>query len=231
TDFFRTLAMIGMINLPTDGPMEFYASRVAKNTDPTSRVPTLSRPSTLANLSELHSISYNSKPLPSPATREKIRFSLGLFSHRQRQPSQSYCADGRKCQDARPVSARTPSKLWEELFMRKMVNRIQGEIAIPLEHLQTMEKTFGRMNLRSRRTSRSEPNLCSEDKEKEVQLCDACSAAIDEELGVDLKRERASSDVGVEKADSESALQDIMDDLLTPSMSSAPGSTQNLCSD
>lgn len=41
--------------------------------------------------------------------------------------------------------AANPSKLWDELFMRKMVNKIQDEIASPVDHLNSMEKTFGRM--------------------------------------------------------------------------------------
>ncbi|GMR34763.1 hypothetical protein PMAYCL1PPCAC_04958, partial [Pristionchus mayeri] len=223
-------AMIGMINLPSEGPADFYASPVHIE-EPTSKLQRLGRPTALANLAQLPSMSSDSKPPPSPATREKIRYSLGLFSHRQRQPSQSYCADGRKCKDGRPVNASNPSKLWDELFMRKMVNKIESEIASPVDHLQTMEKTFGRMAVLNRQTSRSEPNLCSEDKATEARFCNACSAAIDEELGVDLKKERASSHVGVEDADSESALHDIMSDLLTQSVSSAPESTQNLCGD
>lgn len=38
------------------------------------------------------------------ANNSSFQFSLGLFSQRKRQPSQGYCADGRKCQDGRPIN-------------------------------------------------------------------------------------------------------------------------------
>ncbi|GMT12941.1 hypothetical protein PFISCL1PPCAC_4238, partial [Pristionchus fissidentatus] len=167
-----SFTMIGMINLPTEGPIDFYAS---------PKLERLNRPMALANLEKLDvSPAKNNRPPPSPATREKCRASLSLFSHRaSKQPSHGYCADGRKCKDGRPINANHPSKLWEEVLMRKMVGHIQTicvspsvsnnshvqeEVASPVDHLTTMEKTFGRMTLLNRQTSRSEPNLCSEDK-------------------------------------------------------------------
>ncbi|GMS82922.1 hypothetical protein PENTCL1PPCAC_5097, partial [Pristionchus entomophagus] len=239
--------MIGMINLPNEGPVDFYAAPAAKMIDePPARLQRIGRPTTLANLGSLPEVSPSSseKPPPSPATREKYRVSLGLFSQqRQVQTSHGYCADGRKCQDGRPVPPYTPSKLWNELLMRKMVNKIQAEVASPVEHLQSMEKTFGRMSLLNRQTSRSEPNLCSEDMTTTARFCDACSAAIDEQLAmVEEMKERSLSDIfsprvnlineAAERADSDSALNDLVADLLMPPMSSAtsaPGSTQNLC--
>ncbi|KAF8361268.1 hypothetical protein PRIPAC_88191 [Pristionchus pacificus] len=249
--------MIGMINLPTEGPVDFYAAPVQKHDDSPPRLQRIGRPTALANLGSLPEVSSSSsKPPPSPATREKYRFSLGLFSQRKRQPSHGYCADGRKCQDGRPINAANPSKLWDELFMRKMVNKIQDEIASPVDHLNSMEKTFGRMAVLNqqpaqpsvqsigsvvqfwksfidRQTSRSEPNLCSEDKSTSARFCEACSAAIDAELAE--KKSRANSDLvrNEEDKESESALDDLMSsNLLTPPMSSAPGSTQNLlCND
>ncbi|GMR34762.1 hypothetical protein PMAYCL1PPCAC_04957, partial [Pristionchus mayeri] len=189
----RTLAMIGMINLPTDGPMEFYASRVAKNTDPTSRVPTLPRPTNLSVLTDLPAAPSAVMPSPSPMTRE-LQFSLALFSQKPSKPKHEYCKDGRKCKDGQPVNAHNPSKLWEELLMRKMVANLLEEIASPVEHLETIEETFEKTNLLNRQISRSEPNLCSD--EKQSTFCSSCSSAIDEGSQSVIKQNRSSSDLG-----------------------------------
>ncbi|GMR34764.1 hypothetical protein PMAYCL1PPCAC_04959, partial [Pristionchus mayeri] len=93
-------AMIGMINLPTDGPVDFYAAPTLRISESAPILQRVARPTSLANMSELPSTSSNSVPLPSPMTR----FSLSLFSQRQSKPNPGYSADGRKCMDGRPVN-------------------------------------------------------------------------------------------------------------------------------
>ncbi|GMR34759.1 hypothetical protein PMAYCL1PPCAC_04954, partial [Pristionchus mayeri] len=111
-------AMIGMINLPTDAPVDFYAAApTSRINDSIPRLQRVSRPTSLANLSELPSTSSNHDPDPSPMTCE-IQFSLSLFSKRQSIPTHGYCPDGRKGIDGRPINAHSPSKLWDELLMR-----------------------------------------------------------------------------------------------------------------
>ncbi|GMR34765.1 hypothetical protein PMAYCL1PPCAC_04960 [Pristionchus mayeri] len=180
--------MITMINLPTEVPVDLYASPVAR----ISKLTSIGRPTSLPNFADLPSTPTSSKPVPSPATSEKIQYSLGLFSRRHTKSSLDYCPDGRKCKNGRPVNVQNPSKLWDELLMRKMVSRILEEIGSPVAHLQTIE-TFEKTNLLNNQISRSMPNLCSDDKLSTVKFCDKCNAVIHEELGLRMKIDRAAT--------------------------------------
>ncbi|GMR34758.1 hypothetical protein PMAYCL1PPCAC_04953, partial [Pristionchus mayeri] len=111
-------AMIGMINLPTDGPVDFYVGApTSRISESVPKLQIIGRPSALANLSELPSTSSNPNPPMSPRT-QIFQFSLSLFSKRQSVPTLGYCPDGRQSVDGIPINTHSPSKLWDELLMR-----------------------------------------------------------------------------------------------------------------
>ncbi|VDL72257.1 unnamed protein product [Nippostrongylus brasiliensis] len=128
--------MIGMVNVPCDSPIDFYAaapSRAALQStcdDDVPRTPTKRTPTY--------------RPL--------------FMSHRQKI---EYAEDGRKISDGVLLEKSEPNKLWEELILRSFVNRFEEEIQSPVESYKTLESELEKLNVQDKSLYRSTYSLVS----------------------------------------------------------------------
>uniref|UniRef100_A0A7E4VWZ7 CRIB domain-containing protein n=1 Tax=Panagrellus redivivus TaxID=6233 RepID=A0A7E4VWZ7_PANRE len=145
--------MIGMINLPSDSPAEYY-------TAPTRFFREFG------------------EPMPSPSNLEvpskpsKPSF-LNLFARRKTSRQVGYLNDGRKVFDGKVVDTVSPPKLWEQLIVRTFVHKMEDEIQSPQVQLETIQNAFPKLTSQNKSLSASTYSLVSQDRLKS-QCANCC---------------------------------------------------------
>ncbi|VDM52374.1 unnamed protein product [Angiostrongylus costaricensis] len=126
--------MIGMVNVPCDTPIDFYAG--APNAQ-------ISVPETMTKR----------RPSFRPlfiSTRDKIEYAM----------------DGRKMSNGKSE----PNKLWEELFLRSFINRLEEEIQSPVESYKTLESELAKLNIKDKSLYRSTYSLVSHNRVEDTEF-------------------------------------------------------------
>uniref|UniRef100_A0A914CK61 Uncharacterized protein n=1 Tax=Acrobeloides nanus TaxID=290746 RepID=A0A914CK61_9BILA len=118
--------MIGMVNIPNESAMEFYA------------VPEryLGLSEGMNEPSSYHGSTEESNSIPSKRTSP-----LNLFNRRKASQIK-YLQDGRKVLNGELVENIPPSKHWEQLIIRTLVHKIEDEIQSPIDQFSTIQSTF-----------------------------------------------------------------------------------------
>ncbi|VDP45053.1 unnamed protein product [Heligmosomoides polygyrus] len=130
--------MIGMVNVPCDSPIDFYAA-APNHSD--SR-----------NYSDEATVLLVS--VPKTPTRRTPSYRPLFMNHRK---TIEYAVDGRKISDGKSE----PNKLWEELILRSFVNRFEEEIQSPVESYKTLESELAKLNVKDKSLYRSTYSLVS----------------------------------------------------------------------
>ncbi|KAJ1348337.1 hypothetical protein KIN20_003617 [Parelaphostrongylus tenuis] len=139
--------MIGMVNVPCDTPIDFYAGAPfhretqsgCSNVDNVPQTPTKRMPSF--------------RPL-FIATRNKIE----------------YAVDGRKMSNGVLIEKSEPNKLWEELFLRSFINRFEEEIQSPVDSYKTLESELAKLNIKDKSQYSSTYSLVSHNRVEDTEF-------------------------------------------------------------
>uniref|UniRef100_A0A1I7XU15 Zinc finger Ran-binding domain-containing protein 2 n=1 Tax=Heterorhabditis bacteriophora TaxID=37862 RepID=A0A1I7XU15_HETBA len=119
--------MIGMVNVPCDSPIDFYAS--PKRTDSTYR----QRPD-------------NESAVPRTPTQKRTPSYRPLFTGNRIKIQ--YSEDGRKISDGVYLEQSEPNKLWEELLLRSFAHRIEDEIQSPVDSFKNLNEELAKLSVR-----------------------------------------------------------------------------------
>ncbi|CAI4221399.1 unnamed protein product [Auanema sp. JU1783] len=142
--------MIGMVNVPCESPLDFYASP--------------SRPDTLRNRAESDS------SIPRTPTKRTPSYRPLFTAHRKKV---QYTEDGRKITDGLTDEQSEPNKLWEELLLRSFAQRMEDEIKSPVvESFKTLDEELARLNVQDKSVYRSTYSLVSNTRAEETDLSD-----------------------------------------------------------
>ncbi|KAE9415918.1 hypothetical protein Angca_001248, partial [Angiostrongylus cantonensis] len=133
--------MIGMVNVPCDTPIDFYAGA------PHHR--------------EGQSACLDIDNVPGTMTKRRPSFRPLFISTRDKI---EYAVDGRKMSNGVLIEKSEPNKLWEELFLRSFINRLEEEIQSPVESYKTLESELAKLNIKDKSLYRSTYSLVSHNR-------------------------------------------------------------------
>uniref|UniRef100_A0A0K0CYG1 Uncharacterized protein n=1 Tax=Angiostrongylus cantonensis TaxID=6313 RepID=A0A0K0CYG1_ANGCA len=138
--------MIGMVNVPCDTPIDFYAGAPHH------------REGQSACLDIDNEILKNAQiSVPGTMTKRRPSFRPLFISTRDKI---EYAVDGRKMSNGKSE----PNKLWEELFLRSFINRLEEEIQSPVESYKTLESELAKLNIKDKSLYRSTYSLVSHNR-------------------------------------------------------------------
>ncbi|KAK6736150.1 hypothetical protein RB195_019056 [Necator americanus] len=129
--------MIGMVNVPCDSPIDFYAAPHRNESSP--------------NCTELDDV-------PKTPTKRTPSYRPLFMSHRKKIV---YSQDGRKYSDGIALEKSEPNKLWEELILRSFAHRFEEEIKSPVESYKTLESELEKLDVKDKSLYRSTYSLVS----------------------------------------------------------------------
>ncbi|ETN81468.1 hypothetical protein NECAME_02148 [Necator americanus] len=129
--------MIGMVNVPCDSPIDFYAAPHRSESSP--------------NCTELDDV-------PKTPTKRTPSYRPLFMSHRKKIV---YSQDGRKYSDGVALEKSEPNKLWEELILRSFAHRFEEEIKSPVESYKTLESELEKLDVKDKSLYRSTYSLVS----------------------------------------------------------------------
>uniref|UniRef100_A0AC34FJX0 Uncharacterized protein n=1 Tax=Panagrolaimus sp. ES5 TaxID=591445 RepID=A0AC34FJX0_9BILA len=142
--------MIGTMNIPTDSPKEYYASRRRFFTEP-SQSSTETNESCSINKNNNNDKNNNNKNVGTQKTIPTIKLqrptTSSIFCRRQkRAPKIGYLSDGRKLSNGQLVYPVSASSLWRQLIVRTFVHKMEDEIPDPVEQIAKLHDSFPKLS-------------------------------------------------------------------------------------
>ncbi|PAV82759.1 hypothetical protein WR25_24713 [Diploscapter pachys] len=137
--------MIGMVNVPCDSPIDFYASAPKKQESVRIRA-----------TSESHA---TATPSRHNSAKRTPSYRPLFTSHKKKI---QYLEDGRRVTDGENREIPEPNKLWEELLLRSFAQKIEIEIQSPVaDQYKTLDSELEKLNVRDKSMYSSTYSLVS----------------------------------------------------------------------
>uniref|UniRef100_A0AC35FZV9 Uncharacterized protein n=1 Tax=Panagrolaimus sp. PS1159 TaxID=55785 RepID=A0AC35FZV9_9BILA len=159
--------MIGTMNIPTDSPKEYYASRRRFFTEPSQSTETNDDSFCIQNNNN-NNVTIKTQKIPKIKLQRPT--SNSIFSRRKCKPKITYLSDGRKLSNGQILFPESASTMWRQLIVRTFVHKMEDEIEDPVEQIAKLHVSLPKL---SREKSISTYSLVSDNRV--LNECDKCA--------------------------------------------------------